>query len=118
MTKNEIQNLSNADLISKLKSNVAEEKYIVIQILKLLDEVQRRRLYFEYGYTSLFQFTMKELNYTEAQAQLRISTMRLAQEIPEIREKVANGSLSLSAVSKAQSFFREKGKINEPLQTL
>jgi hypothetical protein len=116
MTKEEIICLSNNELITQLKSRVSQEKELVAQVIYFLAEVQKRRLYFEYGYISLFQFCMKELGYTEAESQLRISAMRVVLEIPEVRDKIASGSLSLTSVAQAQSYFREKEKSNTSLQ--
>jgi len=116
MTKEEVFSLSNLDLVSGLKSRVSQEKEIVAQMLYFLAEVQKRRLFFDYGCSSLFQFCMKELGLTEAESGLRISAMKVVLEMPEIREKIAEGSLSLTSVSQARSFFREKIKSNSALE--
>jgi len=116
MTKVEIVKLSNSDLVSGLKLRVSQEKELVTQVIYFLAEVQKRRLFFEYGYSSLFQFCMKELGYTEAESQLRINAMRVILEIPEVKDKLACGSLSLTSLSQAQSYFREKDKSNNSLQ--
>src|ERR1700733_13043108 len=115
MTNTEILHLSNYDLIANLKTTVSTEKELTTQVMTCLAEVQRRRLFFEYGYTSLFQFCMKELGYTEVESQLRINAMRVTLEIPEVQTKIADGTLSLTAVSQAQTFFREKEKSQRPL---
>src|SRR5688572_30336086 len=106
----QIKSLSNSSLISNLKSLVKEEKQITAQVIHYLAEVQRRRLYFEHGHTSLYPFCIKELGYSEAEAHIRISAMRVMLEIPEIEEKITNGNLSLTNISQAQSFFKTQAK--------
>lgn len=59
---------------------------------------------------SLFEYAVQELRYSQGAAYRRISSMRLLKEIPEIEEKLERGTISLSTLSRAQSFFRqEKG---------
>jgi 5-methylcytosine-specific restriction endonuclease McrA len=106
----EIQNLeslSSETLLSKTKNLVAQERNLTAQILHYLSEIQRRRLYSELGYSSLFIFCVKHLGFTESQTQRRIEAMRAIREIPQIEEKIKDGTLSLTALAQAQSYFRQ-----------
>lgn len=46
-----MQNLSNKELIEKLTASVQLERKTTAEILELILEVERRRLYLEYGHT-------------------------------------------------------------------
>jgi HNH endonuclease len=59
------------------------------------------------GYTSLFNYSLKELNYSEQQAWRRINAMRVLRTLPELKHSVDNGSLSLSSINLASGLFRE-----------
>src|SRR5690606_2316204 len=79
------------------------------EILKHLNEIDRRKLYLERGYSSLWAYCTEELNYSEAAAQRRIEAMR-ALEIPELEEKIESGKLTLSSIAKVQSLARKINK--------
>ena len=79
-------------------------------ILHHLREVDRRKLFSDLGYQSLFDYCVRELGYSEGQAGRRIQAMRLMRELPEIEDKIRTGNLSLSNLSQAQSHFRLAGK--------
>lgn len=97
-------------LITELKSLVAEERKVTTRILHLLQKVETGRIYAELGYSSLFDFTVRELGYSSDAAYRRISAMRLLNHLPEAEEKLASGALSLTAASELQRFFRAESK--------
>ncbi|MEQ1876171.1 MAG: hypothetical protein ABL958_05965, partial [Bdellovibrionia bacterium] len=100
--------LSDNQLHDRLSVKVQVERNITLEILHLLRETERRRKY--RGYSSLFEYCVRELKYSESSAQRRISAMRLLKEIPETESALRNGSLNLSSVAAAQSFFRQEYK--------
>ena len=67
--------LSDSDLLKELKISVSKERALTTEVLEFLREVDRRRLYAESGYSSLWEFCVKELGYTEGSASRRISSM-------------------------------------------
>ena len=91
-----LKSLSDSELLSETRSLVTEEKRIALEILHLLDEIDRRRLHIEIGYASLFTFCVSELKYTESQAFRRIGAMRALREIPEIEQALQSGALSIT----------------------
>ncbi len=104
--------LSDIELERILKDSVVEENKLKIQILHLLAEVERRRLYSR-EYPSLFEYCVKTLKYSAAAAQRRIDSMRAMKLIPELEEKIITGELNLSSISQAQSFFRQEAKFGK-----
>src|SRR5690606_12598786 len=94
----------------RTKQLVARERQLLTEVLHHLREVERRKLFSDLGYPSLFAYAVGELKYSEGQAGRRIQAMRLIRLLPEVEQQVAAGSLSLSNVSQAQSYFREKAK--------
>ena len=103
-------------LIQKLKDLVKEERKITMEVLRHLREVERRRLYLERGFSSLFAFCTDELGYSQSAAYRRISAMRLIRDLPAAAPAVESGKLSLSNATTLQEFFRtEKMKPEEKL---
>ncbi len=103
-----IANLSDESLLSNLSLLVQKERALTLDVLRHLREVERRSLYAKLSYSSLFEYVVKELKYSEGAAQRRISSMRLLRELPQIETKVESGTLTLSALSHAQIFFRQE----------
>jgi 5-methylcytosine-specific restriction endonuclease McrA len=108
----ELSKLSNSELENLLKTKVEKETELLIQILHLLAEIERRRFYSK-SYPSLFEYCVRELKYSSGSAQRRIDTMRAMKLMPEIEEKLQTGELQMVVVSQAQSFFRQEKKIGK-----
>ncbi len=112
-----INSLSDHELSLRIKELIQREREVLNQILDHLQEVEKRKLYLKMSYPSLFEYCTKELGYSESAAQRRISSMRLIKEIPEIKDKIQSGSLSLMTISLAQSFLRKEEKENKKIYT-
>ena len=113
----DFKEINDQELGHRLLSLVRQERKLTSQILDYLKEVEDRKLFAKRGYPSLFSYCTEFLGYTESAAQRRISSMRLLREIPQIKEQITSGELSLSNISKAASFFRQEQKINERIYT-
>jgi hypothetical protein len=107
-----LTHLNDQALITQTKELVHTERSTLTKILHYLREIERRKLYCDFGCSSLFDYAVKCLNYSEGQAGRRIQAMRLMKEIPEIEEKIETGVLSLSNIAQAQSYFRD-ARLNE-----
>ena len=106
--------LSDADLIANTRALLAKERVIRTEVIRHLIEIERRRLYAERGYPSLFEFCIRELNLSNASAHRRIATARLLREIPEIESKITSGALSLSAATVVYSTARKLKRTHSP----
>jgi 5-methylcytosine-specific restriction endonuclease McrA len=84
------------------------EKRITSEILDKLQQMEDCKGYLSMGYSSLFDYLVRGLGYSEATAYQRQACVRLAKEVPEIREKLDKGTLSLSAVTSAYKHIRKK----------
>ena len=99
-------NTNSQSIISELKQAVAEERKITTRVLRLLRMVDEGRWFLELGYSSLFDFSVRELGYAQDAANRRISAMRLIRDVPQIERKIESGALSLSVVTEASKFLR------------
>jgi len=101
------------ELVERTKQLVAEERKITTRVLEHLRQIEQHRVYAEWGFPSLFEFCVKELGYSESAAQRRISSMRLMRELPELKQTIEEGELTLTAITLAQQVFREKNYTTE-----
>ena len=85
-----------------------KEKRISSEILDKLQLMEDCKAYLKMGHHSLFDYLVRGLGYSEATAYQRQACVRLASEVPEIKEKIDQGSLSLSAVTIVYKHIRKK----------
>ncbi len=107
--------LSDRDLLSRMRQLVQKERELLTEILHHLKEVERRKLFSDLGFKSLFDYAVRELGYSEGQAGRRIAAMKLLRELPqqeaqELEKKIESGALNLTHLCQAQSFFNEVKK--------
>lgn len=79
------------------------ERKVTLELMRYLREVDRRQLYLEQGYPSLYDFTIKDLKVSQGGAYRRLQAMRLLKDLPDIEEKVVEGRHTVSTVAKVQS---------------
>jgi len=108
--------LDDQELLSKIKTLVADERRVGIEILSNLREIELRRLFAARGFSSLHEYATKELGYSDGAAFRRISAMRLIADLPEAETKIAQGELSLTVASKLQGFFKSVQKNEAQVQ--
>ena len=107
--------LSDQALHQNLLSLRGTERDIVAKILCHLREVDRRKMFCDFEQSSLFDYAVNILGYSEGQAHRRIQAMRLIKGLPPaakktVENKIKSGELSLSNVSSAQSVFNRVQK--------
>jgi hypothetical protein len=106
-----MKHLNDIELIKETKLRAAKEKEATVNLIECLREVDRRKLFLEYGCSSLFKFCLKELQLSEGAAQRRIEVMRLGRKIPELNEAIKNGEITLTNAAAVAT--ESKGKTNE-----
>jgi hypothetical protein len=105
-----LKSVSNSDLLTNTKLLVSNEKKIGIEVLRHLREIDSRKAFAEIGYSSLFDYCIRELQYAEGSAWRRIQAMRLLREIPEYEEKLKDGLVNVATLSKVHTFFSQEKK--------
>ncbi|MEI8346891.1 MAG: HNH endonuclease signature motif containing protein [Pseudomonadota bacterium] len=106
----EIKNLSDKELLNKTSILVKEEKELTWKVLQHLQEVDRRKLFCDLGYSSLFNYCVDYLHYSEGEAHLRISSMRLMKQVPAVKNAIEQGELSLTNASLLSRHIKEQEK--------
>jgi hypothetical protein len=104
--------LSDSELLAKTHDCVREERRAVTELLWHLREVESRRLFAARGFSSLFEYTVKELGYSEGAAYRRVNAMRALKDVPQFEQALSEGRLSLSTLSSVQNHCRvEKASV-------
>jgi hypothetical protein len=95
---NSLKNLSDIELVSKLKALVSQEQNLTLQILPHLVEVEQRELYLEKAYSTMTHYCVNELRYGGSSASRRVRAARVIRDVPEVYELLRSKKITLSAV--------------------
>ena len=107
--------LSDRELLRETRNLVRHERHLQGAVIDHLAEIEARGLYLQRGFSSLFDYAVRELGYSDAAAARRIGAMRLCTDQPDAREGLRDGSLTLSAAAELQWAFdrqRRRGSIS------
>ena len=74
--------VSDEALVSQLRQRLAQERCITAEVLRLMAEVDRRKLYVEAACDSMFAFATRVLGMSEAAAYKRIQVARAGRRFP------------------------------------
>ncbi len=106
--------MTNDELILKTEAAVKIERRSTSEVVKLFQEISRRKMFLERGFPNLYEMATKHFGYCAGSAMRRINAMRLAQTIPFVESKLESGELKLSVASEVQSFFYSEAKEARP----
>ena len=102
-----LKSLSDKSLLAHTLNLARKERQILMEVLWHLHEIDRRKLYSDLKCSSLFDYCVKILKYSEGQASRRVSATRLLKEVPKIAAHIERGDINLTQLNQAKSFFQE-----------
>jgi hypothetical protein len=94
-----------------LKLLVSEEKRVKTELIEVLSLALAQESWLEFGYSSLFDWLTRGYHYPPGTAMRRIEAARLLRSVPEAKEKLDAGELSLMAMSKVQNAIQAQEKL-------
>lgn len=100
------------DKTMKLHNELLElrkkENQISAEILEKLQFMENHRYYLQLGFSTLFDYLVRGLGYSQSRAYERQSCLRLTNELPELKEKIDQGKLSYTTLSVAFKTLKKK----------
>ena len=112
----DIRTLSNDDLVRRLEMAVTKEREMTMQVLLHLNEVERRRLHLDSGYSSLYVYCVRRLKYSSSAAGRRVQAARCIRRHPEVLPMLKNRELSLSTISLIAPVLKQDKTILEKVR--
>src|SRR3972149_3163402 len=85
-------------LTARLYQLRGQERRLLVDLLWHLAEVDRRRLYLDMAFPSLFAFATGFLGYSKAAAFRRTTAARLLARFPVVADHLADGRLTLTTL--------------------
>ncbi|MFH1017158.1 MAG: hypothetical protein V1798_03125, partial [Pseudomonadota bacterium] len=109
-TSSNLEALTDCELHRKTVDLAKKEQQTTLELLHHLHEVERRKLFAQKGYGSLWEYVVSALSYSESQASERIAAMRLMFRVQEAKEALENGKLGLTQAAMAERHLRAEEK--------
>ena len=103
-----LKHLTDETLLADTLILVRREKETSLEILHHLLEIERRKLFVELKCSSLFDYCVRVLGYSEGAAQRRISSARLMGKSEEVEKALEAGEVNLTQLSIMGSIKKEK----------
>ena len=97
--------LGDQQLLEQTRRLAVNQRCLEVHILDHLDEIDRRGLALRRGFSSLFDYAVRELRFTDAAAQRRIQAMRLCRRHGWVRASLQSGELSMTAAAQLETTF-------------
>jgi 5-methylcytosine-specific restriction endonuclease McrA len=98
-------------IFNKAKEQAQAEKACTVQLLETLIIIDRDNLFTELRYNSLHKYIVRELGYSDAEAALRVSAVKLLQKSQLAKEQMKKGNLGLTNAALAGRLLKkEKNK--------
>ena len=97
--------LGDQQLLEQARRLAANQRCLEVHILDHLDEIDRRGLALRRGFSSLFDYAVRELRFTDAAAQRRIQAMRLCRRHGWVRACLQSGELSMTSAGQLETTF-------------
>lgn len=102
-----MRHLTDEQLEQSADQARARELKSLHEMLFHLKEIDRRRLFSKRKFPSIYDYAMDRFKYSYDEVHRRICAMKLLKDMPEIESKIADGSLQLTHLTQARSFFQK-----------
>lgn len=102
--------MTNREIGKELERLVRVERRITNEILRILNLAHEQRSYLELGFSSMFDWLTRGFGYSNGAAYRRIEAARLLKSVPAASEKLADGRVNLTTLSRAQAAIKTQEK--------
>jgi hypothetical protein len=93
-----VESLSSSDLRSATRELVRRSHCVEAELLVHLGEIDERKLYLDWSFSSMFAFCVGELGFSEDVTCNRINVARAARQMPVILETLRSGKVHLAGL--------------------
>jgi hypothetical protein len=95
------------NLDQETRQLVKREKFYTAKILQNLCQIDREKLFSDFGFSSLYAYLIKGLSYSESEAHLRVSAVKLIRKESSVLQRIEEGSLSLTNAAQVNMTLNE-----------
>jgi hypothetical protein len=103
------------NIVNHLRNLRRREHACTVEIVESLVTCNRERAYLDHGCSTIWDFLIRELRYSNAAASRRYKAMKCAEKFPQVIEMLREHRVSLSSLAKAESLL---GEVRDPEELL
>ena len=81
-----------------------------IELIEILQEVDRLKVHYHYQFSSLFQYATNHLKLSEEVAYIFINVARKSREIPALKEEIKRGAITVSKAKRMTSVITKENQ--------
>ncbi|MEZ4755123.1 MAG: HNH endonuclease signature motif containing protein [Bdellovibrionota bacterium] len=107
-----LQNLTDTELLTNAKRFASKERNAMADLLVYLVEINKRDIYLEHGYSSMFDYLTRGLKFSESGASRRIKVTRFITKNPKAIKMLRDGDLSLSTACTACDVYQPPSEMS------
>jgi len=105
-----MDSVTDCELLERLSQLSGKENRVIAEIVLHLFHVDKRGIFREAGYSSLFSYCTEGLKYSVGAASRRITAARALKTSPELYELLKEGNISLCAISSISKVITAENK--------
>lgn len=113
----QLKTLTDDKLLRAIKTLATQERQKHAEVVEHLEELVSRDLHLKLGYSSVFEYCIKELWDHESTAARRSNLVKIIKKAPEVATMIKKGEISPNRVSQVQTHINRRqyseGKQNE-----
>jgi hypothetical protein len=103
------------NIIARLKTLRHREHESTVEIIESLVQRNREKAYLEHGCSTLWDFLVRDMKYSNAAASRRYKAMKCAERFPQVIGMLRRHELSLSTLAQAEALL---GEVSDPKELL
>lgn len=103
-----LSDLNNEELEISLGVHVKNERLTLDRIYEHINEVFRRNLHLERGFSTMKEYLVKKWKYSERDAYRKIDGAKLLKDVPALAVEIKNGTINADKIGELSRAVREK----------
>jgi hypothetical protein len=109
--RGELQHRSDNELLSAVGKLIGTQREVTAKLVAYLAEIEERRLHLLAGFSSMFEYCVRELGLSEGEAFRRLVAARLGRRFPVVHALLATARVHLSALAVMRDFLTEENHL-------
>jgi hypothetical protein len=105
-----VKEKSNVLLLADTIKLAREEKKTQVVLVAHLAEIAERRLHFDQGYSSMFDYCVRALRLAEGEIWLRLQVSSCCRKFPELLVELAASTINMTIAGKVSAHLTEENK--------
>jgi 5-methylcytosine-specific restriction endonuclease McrA len=105
-----LRKLSDSDFIDQMVSTAGVEHSSTIKMLHFINDLERRKLFLDLGYSSVFDYCVRRIKYSSSQAGRRIQAARCCRRYPQFFGYLRTREVCLMTVAMIEPIITDDNK--------